>query len=120
MHLWRRHVERRPPDMYAIASNIAGFTRQSDGNSYFGFIKSIPGTWMSLKGGGPSDANFGDGEFVEFRFTVVGNLLTSYANGRKVLELWDATHEGKAGFPGIQVNESGCRIKDLEVKVLKE
>jgi hypothetical protein len=102
------------------ANYIAGFTRQADGNGYFGFIKTEQGNWRNLKGDGNQDTTYGDDEFVEFRFTVVGNLLTIHANGRKMLELWDATHEGKAGSPGIQVNESGCRVKDIEVKLLKE
>src|SRR5262249_34162126 len=102
------------------ANYLAVFGRNRDGTSRFGFGRTARGKFNFLKGFQRKDATYPDDEFVEFRFAVVGNMLTIHVNGQKMVEIWDATHEDKAGSPGIQVAESGSRFKDIEVKVLKE
>jgi serine/threonine protein kinase len=59
-----------------------------------------------------------DGHFFEFAFAAVGNKLTVYVNGRKILEARD--DESTADRAGIAISANKCTglFRDIEVQIL--
>jgi len=59
-----------------------------------------------------------DGRFFEFAFATVGNKLTVYVNGRKILEARD--DESIADRAGIAISANKCTglFRDIEVQIL--
>ena len=59
-----------------------------------------------------------DGYFFEFAFAAVGDKLTVYVNGRKILEARD--DESTQARGSIAVNANQCRVlfRDIEVQIL--
>lgn len=97
-----------------------------NGNDWFGFHRKKDGIWEDLnKEAGRGGVN--ETEFFEFALAVVGDRVTVYANGKRILDVRDGAVAGP-GSPGVRANKgklpilgaAGGLFKDVEVQVLDQ
>jgi hypothetical protein len=84
-----------------------------NGGRWFGISRNVNGRWSDVKHGN-SKRNI-EGEF-EFKFSVIGDKLSVWANGELVLEARDSTQ--RDGWPSIGVTKGRGRFRNVEVQVL--
>jgi serine/threonine protein kinase len=85
-------------------------------NGRFGIGKRENQKWISLlQQAVPEGAKIKDGEFFEFALAVVGDRLTVYINGKRVLETRDPAVLPGSGAAGIGTVKCVGQFKDIEV-----
>jgi hypothetical protein len=86
-----------------------------NGGNWFGVGKGTPQGWRDLRDG-RSRKVYND--WFEFKFSAVGDRLTVWADGEKVLSVRDSSYT--SGSPGIGATRGRGLFQEIEIQVTPE
>lgn len=115
-----------PPRPYYRGSNVGLALRCAENNACcalltgrnrFVISRLQSGKWQDLSPPHALEGKY-DVDFFEFAFATIGDKLTAYVNGRKILELVYPSLPQTPGEVHVSVHSGGGLFQDIEVQVL--